>query len=305
MMVAEHPPATDITVNLDGLWLLQALLGIPRLAPELRGRPYGQPRSTEWLTEHPGLGVLVDQGICDDAGVVRCDIADRMTVLAVPDVEVIVLVSRGPLNWSTPVVLDDPATWRAVPDDQLRIVLARRAGRWASAVRTGPYITIDDCGPADQERLERLVCDALDSIHHVEPARISAVNVPLDDLCGAVAQHSQAGTTAAKQAALRAVGFRGAALAELGAALDDPVAEAVLYARAYIDAETTWSASVLNLRDTASGRVALFRLSPPHGSRQQWMAVAAATPAQLRHAATTVLGSVAVRSWDAHERMSS
>jgi hypothetical protein len=127
----------------------------------------------------------------------------------------------------------------------------------------------------------------------------------LDDLCGAVAQHSQAGTTAAKQAALRAVGFRGAALAELGAALDDPVAEAVLYARAYIDAETTWSASVLNLRDTASGRVALFRLSPPHGSRQQWMAVAAATPAQLRHAATTVLGSVAVRSWDAHERMSS
>jgi hypothetical protein len=304
IMGLEHPTATDITVNVDGLWLLQALLGIPRLASELRVRPYGQPRSTEWVTQHPGLGVLVDQGICDDAGVVRSDIADRMAVLAAPDVEVIVLVSSGRLNWSTPVALEDPATWRAIPDEQLRIVLARRDGRWGSAVRAGSYITIDDCAPADQERLERLVCDALDSIHRVGPARISAVNVPLDDMLGAVTQNSQAGTVAAKQAALRAVGLRGAALAEMQAALDEPLAEAVLYARAYVDAQPACSETVLNLRDTASGRVALYRLSPPHGSRQEWMAVAPATPAHVRHAVTTVVGSVAVRSWDTHERMS-
>ena len=39
---------------------------------------------------------------------------------------------------------------------------------------------------------------------------------------------------------------------------------------------------MLNLRDTASGRVALFRLNPPPGSQQQWMAIAPATPAQLQ-----------------------
>jgi len=303
-MTTEQPPVTDITVNLEALWLLQALLGIPRLASELRVRPYGQPRSTEWVTQHPGLGVLVGQGICDDGGVVRADIAERMAALAAPDVEVVMLVSRGRLNWSNPVVLDDPGTWRAIPDEQLRVVLSRRDGRWTSAVRTGEVITIDDCEPVDSERLEQLVCQALDSVHHVEPARITAVNIPLDSMLGALADHAQAGSVAAKQAALRAAGLRGAALAELAAALDEPQAEAVLYARAYVDAETSLSASVLNLRDTASGRVALYRLSPPHGSLQEWMAIAPATPAQVRHGVSTVLGSVTVRSWDAHERMS-
>ena len=303
-MVVDDVRSTDITVNLDGLWLLQALLGIAGLAPELRGRPYGQPRSTDWLTAHPGLGVLVEQGICDDAGVVRSDIAARMAVLAAPDVEVVVLVSNGPMNVATPVVMDDPATWRAIPDEQLRIVLARREGRWASAVRAGSSITVDDCGGVDGQRLEGLVREGLDSVHRVEAARFSAVNVPLDDMLSAVREHAQAGTVVAKRAALRAVGLRGAVLAELGAALDEPVAEAVLYARAYVDADTTWGESVLNLRDTPSGRVVLYRLSPPRGSLQDWVAIAPATSAQIHHAVTTVLGSVAVRSWDNHERMS-
>lgn len=297
--------AADITVNLDGLWLLQALLGIARLAPELRGRPYGQPRSTQWLMQHPGLGVLVEQGICDEAGVVRADIAARLKVLAVPDVEVILLIASGPMSWSPSVVFDEPASWRAIPDGQLRIVLARREGRWVSAVRAGSHITIDDCGGGgDSQWLAQLVFDGLDSINQVEPAQINTVNVALDDMCGAAAHCSESGDIAGRQATLRAIGFRGAALAELGAALDEPVAEAVLYARAYVDAATTWSESVLNVRDTASGRVVLYRLNPPHASQEQWMAVGPATLVQVRHAVTTVLASVAVRSWDSHERMS-
>ena len=49
-MTVDTPPAptSDITVNLEGLWLLQAMLGISQLAPELRGRPYGQAQNTEW-----------------------------------------------------------------------------------------------------------------------------------------------------------------------------------------------------------------------------------------------------------------
>lgn len=305
MMTAEMPatPTADITVNLEGLWLLQAMLGISQLAPELRGRPYGQPQSTEWLTAHPGLAVLVDQGIADEGAVVRSDIAARMTVLASPDVEVILLVSRGPMNVVTPVVMDEPSTWRAIPDEQLRVVLARRDGRWASAVRAGSYITIDDCPGTDQEWVQRLVGQALDSVHRVEPARISAVNVPLDDMRTAIAMHAKADSAAAKLAALRALGLRGGALAELGAALEDPQAEALVYARAHVDIDTVWSQTVLNLRDTASGRVALYRLNPPPGSQQEWLAIAPATPAQLHHALTTVFDSVGVRAWASHERM--
>jgi hypothetical protein len=305
MMTAEIPatPTSDITVNLEGLWLLQAMLGISQLAPELRGRPYGQPQSTEWLTAHPGLAVLVDQGIVDEGAVVRSDIAARMTVLATPDVEVILLVSRGPMNVVTPVVMDEPSTWRAIPDEQLRVVLARRDGRWASAVRAGSYITIDDCAGSDQEWVQRLVGEALDSVHRVDPARISAVNVPLDDMRTAIAMHAKADSAAAKLAALRALGLRGGALAELGAALDDPQAEALVYARAHVDIDTVWSQTVLNLRDSASGRVALYRLNPPPGSQQEWLAIAPATPAQLHHALTTVFDSVGVRAWASHERM--
>ena len=304
-MTAEIPTTatSDITVNLEGLWLLQAMLGISQLAPELRGRPYGQPQSTEWLTAHPGLAVLVDQGIADEGAVVRSDIAARMKVLATPDVEVILLVSRGPMNVVTPVVMDDPSTWRAIPDEQLRVVLARRDGRWASAVRAGSYITIDDCPGTDQEWVQRLVGEALDSVHRVEPARISAVNVPLDDMRTAIAAHAKADSAAAKLAALRALGLRGGALAELGAALEDPQAEALVYARAHVDIDTVWSQTVLNLRDTASGRVALYRLNPPPGSQQEWLAIAPATPGQLHHALTTVFDSVGVRAWASHERM--
>ena len=304
-MTAEIPTiaTSDITVNLEGLWLLQAMLGISQLAPELRGRPYGQPQSTEWLTAHPGLAVLVDQGIADEGAVVRSDLAARMKILATPDVEVILLVSRGPMNVVTPVVMDDPSTWRAIPDEQLRVVLARRDGRWASAVRAGSYITIDDCPGTDQEWVQRLVGEALDSVHRVEPARISAVNVPLDDMRTAIAAHAKADSAAAKLAALRALGLRGGALGELGAALDDPQAEALVYARAHVDIDTVWSQTVLNLRDTASGRVALYRLNPPPGSQQEWLAIAPATPAQLHHALTTVFDSVGVKAWASHERM--
>ena len=75
MDAADSTSTTDITVNLEGLWLLQALLGIAQLAPELMGRPYGAPHNNNWVTEHPGLAVLVEQGICDEGGVVRADIA--------------------------------------------------------------------------------------------------------------------------------------------------------------------------------------------------------------------------------------
>jgi hypothetical protein len=300
-MATTEPGADAITVNVDGLWLLQALLGIQRLAPELRGRPYGEPRRAEqeWFTRHPGLSVLIEQGIADADGVVRSDIAERMAVLAAPDVELVVLVSHGRMDWGQ-ASLDDPATWRAVPDGQLRIVLARRDRRWASAVRADEQITIDDVGGVDADRLVRLVCDGLDSINMVAPAQFSAVNVPLDEMKDAAAQRLQTSDASRRDAPLRAIGLRGAALAAVRSALDEPTAEAVLYARAYVDTTAVPSVSVLDVRDTEAGRLAMYRLNPPRGSRQESMAITPAAPAQVCHGVSTVLASVAVRSWDTH-----
>ena len=100
-------------------------------------------------------------------------------MLASPDVEVVVLVSRGPMNVVTPVVMDDPA-----PGGRSR--MSSCALCWPAATAAGPQ----RCAPGptspsttapgtDQQWLGRLVVEALDSVHRVEPARISAVNVPL------------------------------------------------------------------------------------------------------------------------------
>lgn len=296
--------ATDITVNLDGLWLLQTLTGINRLAAELRGRPCGQPRSMTWVTEHPGLQALVAEGICDEAAVVRSDIAARMRVLGTPDVEVVILVSRGPMTWSSGMQMDDPSTWRAIPEGQLRIVLARREGRWVSAARAGSHVTIDDCPTVvDPDWLGRLTYDALDSVNLAVPAPITTVTVPLDGICAA-ADLAAPDTGTSRRAALKSVGFSGAALAQMTEALENPVAEAVLYARAYVEGQSIAGESVLNLRDTDSGRVALFRVNPPRGSQQQWMEVGPANPGQVRHGALSALDSVPVKSWHTHERTS-
>ena len=158
MVMSGELRSTDITVNLEGLWLVQALLGITQLAPELMGRPFGHPENTAWLTEHRGLAVLVEQGICATAGaVVRADIVERMAVLAAPDVELVMHGQRRAAGCH-----DRRCFSRTLPTwlGNTRRSTANRVGapwsRWASAVRTGNHITIDDCAAVDYPRLERV-----------------------------------------------------------------------------------------------------------------------------------------------------
>lgn len=100
---------TDITVNVDGFWMLQALLDIRHVAPELRCRPYVSTDSNDWLNEHPGMAVMREQGIVENDEVNE-HVAARMKVLAAPDLEVVALLSRGKLAYG---VLDDENQPRA------------------------------------------------------------------------------------------------------------------------------------------------------------------------------------------------
>ena len=46
---------TDITVNVEGFWMLQALLDIRHVAPELRCRPFVSTDSMDWLNFLRGI----------------------------------------------------------------------------------------------------------------------------------------------------------------------------------------------------------------------------------------------------------
>jgi hypothetical protein len=298
-MTSVHESVGPVTVNLDGLWLLQALLGVRNLAPELRGRPYGAARDDQWLHSHPGVEVLRDAGLVDAHGEVVADLADTLGVLDVPDVEVVMLVARGPMGWGTESVAD-PATWRAIPDEQLRVVLARRAGRWASAARSGTDITLDAL-PAEPALgsaawLATAVLGLLDSAHPCEPSRFPPVNVPADQLLSAAAAGVDAGV------AIRDLGVKGAAAAELAEVLAAPAAEAILYARVYDDAETRTSTGALDIRATPAGSVAIHQLTAVRGSDQDWMAIAPATHAQVQSGIKAVLATLNIASWESHSR---
>ncbi len=294
----------DVTVNLNALWLLQARLGIPTLAPELRARPYGAARSEDWLPTHPGFDVLREQGLVDAHGQVIEALAQRLAVLAAPDVEVAILVSRGGPLSTAQIRLEDPQTWRAVPEDQLRIVLARRATRWVSAARAGDDVTIDEAAGGGAEWLAAVLVGLLDGIHPVEPSRMPAINVALDEITAIAADRAATPAGApGRDAGLHTLGLRGAALAELAELLDDPVAEAVLYGRAYVDGQMRTGHSVLDVRDTDAGRVVMYRMAAVRGSAQEWMTIAPATPAQAQAGVRSALASVDVPNWADHTRV--
>ena len=295
---------TDITVNVDGFWMLQALLDIRHVAPELRCRPYVSTDSSDWLNEHPGMAVMREQGIVvGELNEVQEQVAARMRVLAAPDLEVIALLSRGKLAYG---VVDDenqaPGT-RDIPDNEFRVVLARRGQHWVSAVRVGNDITVDDVAVADSASIASLVLDGLESIHHAEPAAINAVNVPLEEMLEITKAWQSSGFNVFSGGDLRRLGISAATVAALGQALSDPSAEAAVYARQYRDDAKAPSASVLSLKDGSGGRIAMYQQARTAGSNESWLAICPATPQLVQVGVKTVLETLPYGEWKTHRRV--
>lgn len=295
---------TDITVNVDGFWMLQALLDIRHVAPELRCRPYVSTDSNDWLNEHPGMAVMREQGIVvGEMNEVQEQVAARMRVLAAPDLEVIALLSRGKLQYG---VVDDeyqaPGS-RDIPDNEFRVVLARRNQHWVSAVRVGNDITVDDVAVADSASIASLVLDGLESIHHAEPAAINAVNVPLEEMLEVTKSWQESGFNVFSGGDLRRMGISAATVAALGQALSDPAAEVAVYARQYRDDAKGPSASVLSLKDGSGGRIALYQQARTAGSGEAWLAICPATPQLVQVGIKTVLDTLPYGEWKTHRRV--
>ncbi len=298
-----HPSVrTDITVNVEGLWLLQAIMDIRHLAPELRCRPFVSTESGDWLSEHPGMTVMRGAGIVVGDEVTP-DVAARMRVLAAPDTEIIGLFSRGKMRYG---VLDDGADRpgsRDLPDNEFRVVLARRGKHWVSAVRVGSEITVDDVSVTDSASIAALVLDALDSINHAEPATITAVNVPLQEMLDATKSWDESGFNVFSGGDLRKMGITAPTVAALSQALSEPLAEAAVYARQYRDDARAPSTSVLSLKDAASGRIALYQQARTAGSGEEWLAICPATSQLVAVGVRTVLDTLPFGDWKTKNRI--
>lgn len=301
---------TDITVNVEGFWMLQALLDIRHVAPELRCRPYVSTDSTDWLNEHPGMAVMREHGIVAD-GEVTESIAARMRVLAAPDLEIVALLSRGKLLYGVKQPGEDEEQEqeeeqvgsRDIPDNEFRVVLARRDQHWVSAVRVGNEITVDDVSVADTASIAALVFDGLESIHHADPAQINAVNVPLEEMLELTKAWQEAGFNVFSGGDLRRLGLSAATVAALGQALSDPAAEAAVYARQYRDDSRAPSASVLSLKDGSGGRIAMYQQARTAGSGEAWLAICPATPQMVQVGVKTVLETLPYGEWKTHRRV--
>lgn len=314
---------TDITVNVEGFWLLQALLDIRHVAPELRCRPFvSTSESTDWLKDHPGIAVMREQKIIVNGAAdlaINEEVEARMRVLAVPDIEVVALLSHGKLRYG---VSDEaiqqheareadgqqgltaqPVGSRDIPDNEFRVVLARRDDRWVSAVRVGADITVDDVSVTDAASIAALVTGAMESINHADPAAITAVNVPLEEMLSATKNWQSSGFNVFSSGDLRRMGLTAATIAALGQALSEPVAEAAVYARQYRDDARESSASVLSLKDGSTGRIAMYQQARTVGSGQKWLAICPATPQLVQVGVQTVLDTVPFGAWRTHRRV--
>src|ERR1700743_3458760 len=256
---------TDITVNVEGFWMLQALLDIRHVAPELRCRPFVSTDSMDWLNQHPGMAVMRHKGHVEGETFKEA-VAARMRVLAAPDLEIVALLSRGKLLYGVKEKgeggEDEQGGSRDIPDNEVRVLLARRGSHWVSAVRVGDEITVDDVSVADTASIAALVFDALESIHHADPAAINAVNVPLEEMLEITKAWQSSGFNVFSGGDLRRLGISAATVAALGQALSDPAAEAAVYARQYRDDAKAPSASVLSLKDGSGGGNAVFHTGP-------------------------------------------
>lgn len=293
---------TDITVNVEGFWMLQALLDIRHVAPELRCRPYVSTESNDWLSEHPGMAVMREHGIVVD-DTVNEHVATRMRVLAAPDLEVIALLSLGKLRYGVIDDEDQPPGTRDLPDNEFRILLARRGEHWVSAVRVGNDITVDDVAITDASSIAALVIDAMESIHHADPAQINAVNVPMEEMLEATQSWQDSGFNIFTGGDLRRMGISAATVAALGQALSEPAAEAAVYARQYRDDAKGPSASVLSLKDGSGGRIALYQQARTAGSGEAWLAICPATPQLVQVGVKTVLDTLPYGAWKTHRRV--
>src|SRR5271167_4185973 len=173
-----------LTTTANGVWVLQALLGVETLPVALRLRPFIPSLHDDALMVSTTAGPvpvaqtaeyasLAAAGVIDSSGAVDHTVRDWMTVLGRAERQVVLAIRRP-----------DPATAGAAsPTVEERVLVVCRHRRWmAMAARDGDEVVIDAAGESDQPAGQvELICNTvLPGFGEAVAADVEGVNVPAE-----------------------------------------------------------------------------------------------------------------------------
>lgn len=268
----------DLTTTPNGIWILQALLGVETMPTALRLRPFipsvdGDGTVATELGDVPwsqtaeyaslaAAGVIHGDGRVDDA------VRDWMAVVGRPQREVMVVIRRPkPLDGPAPDGEDSPALIEE------RVMSICQRDRWLAMIaRSGDEVVLAPLGEAarNDEQVE-LICDTLlHAFSRGEAAAISGFNVP-----------SAAFESALKENVPRGRQMLATALARMGLSPDQV---AVLSAATQLDESAMavvtvidhgiqdhFHPDVVSVIDSDLGRITISHTTGPDGTR--WTSV--------------------------------
>jgi hypothetical protein len=274
-----------LTTTPNGIWMLQALLGVETMPVALRLKPFvpsvhasltvdtnAGPRPLTQTAEYAGL---VAAGVIDGRGEVDPAVRDWMTVLGRPERQIVLAIRR-------PAPSDERRQGAATPLVEERALVVCRHRRWlAMAARSGDEVVIDAVGESDRpEEQVSLMCQTLlPAFGEAEPAAIEGVNVPAELLLSTVANTSPLGREAIS-AALGRLGLSPSQVDVITAAAR--LEESAMAVVAIMDhgAKLYVHPRVLTVVDTEFGRVSITYTTG--ADRRQWMSVWPASIPALR-----------------------
>jgi hypothetical protein len=276
----------------NGVWVLQALLGVETLPSALRLRPFVPSVYDEALVVATDAGAvpvkqtaqyasLVAAGVIDAAGRVDDTVRDWMRVLGRPDRQVVLAIRRP-----------DPATaGTPSPTVEERVLVVCRHRRWmAMAAREGDEVVIDAVGESDRhdEQVELICNTLLPAFGEAEPAEIEGVNVRAELIYSALTSGAPHGR-AVVASALARLGLQPALTEVLTAvARFDESAMAVV---SLIDSGVTAHvhSRVVTVADTEFGRISITTSAGADGT--EWMTIWPTTVGVLRDDLTRLLAT--------------
>lgn len=273
-----------LTTTVEGLWALQALLGIESMPIALRLKPFIPSVHEDLVVETTAGPVpmqqtaeylsLVQAGVIDAQGRVDDVVRDWMTVLGRPDRQVMLVVRRP----AGEITDDDGVRTPAVHE---RVLVVCRHKRWMAMVaRDGSEVVVDAVGESDDPATQVTLMSQpiLAAFGEAPAADIEGINIPADLLQTTMERSAGHG----REAILTAMGRLGLqpAQAEIvaAAARHDESAMAVV---AVIDhgISSTVHDRVLTVADTEYGRVSMTTTMSVDGKK--WMSIWPAHQAAL------------------------
>jgi EspG family len=286
----------DLTTTPNGIWILQALLGVEKMPTALRLRPFipsvdgdgtvatmlgDVPWSqTAEYQSHVAAGVIDDDGRVDDA------VRDWMAVVGRPQREVLVVIRR-------PAPLDGP-----VPEDEEppafieeRVMSICQRDRWLAMIaRSGDEVVLAALGEAarSEEQID-LICDTLmHAFSRGEAAAISGFNVPSATFEATLKENVPKGRQVLATALAR-LGLSPDQVAVLSAAchLDESAMAVVSVIDHGIQAH--FHDNVIAIADSEFGRITISHTAGPDGTR--WTSIWPTSVEGLRQDISKLLNS--------------